>query len=85
MISPGLRQAARTLRNVRLAQADGGTWAQIAPLLGCADARTAKARAHALERRLRPVAAQMVAARRVAAELIPDEPGGYCPLEDPAS
>lgn len=59
MTGPELRAAARTLRNVRLAQQDGGTWAQIAPLLGCADAKTAKARAHALERALRPVATAM--------------------------
>lgn len=58
-----VRAAAVTLRTVRLAQQDGGTWAQVAPLLGCADGKTAKARARALERMLRPVAG-MVAARK---------------------
>ena len=58
-----VRAAAVTLRSVRLAQADGGTWAQVAPLLGCTDAKTAKARARALERSLRPVAG-MIAARK---------------------
>jgi hypothetical protein len=51
-----LRTAAVTLRKVRLAQQDGGTWAQVAPLLGCADGKTAKARTRALERALRPAA-----------------------------
>ena len=58
-----VRAAAVTLRSVRVAQQDGGTWAQMAPLLGCADGKAAKARAHALERMLRPVAG-MIAARK---------------------
>jgi hypothetical protein len=58
-----IRTAASRLRSVRIAQADGATWAQLAPLLGCTDGKAAKARAHALERSLRPVAG-MVAARK---------------------
>jgi hypothetical protein len=58
-----VRAAAARLRSVRLAQQDGATWAQLAPLVGCADGKAAKARVRALERSLRPVAG-MVAARK---------------------
>ena len=73
-----IRQAAMRLRKVRIARADGGTWAQVAPLLGCSDGKSAKAAAHALERALRPHAARMAArkgwARDYAAEVA--EPQG---------
>ena len=62
-----IRTAALTLRRVRLARQDGATWKQAAPLLGCSDARTAKARARALERLLEPAAARMRAAKSIAA------------------
>jgi hypothetical protein len=76
-----IRDAATRLRTVRIAQADGATWAQIAPLLGCADGKAAKARARALERSLRPVAG-MVAARKGwdAREAIDDRPLNCAPL-----
>jgi hypothetical protein len=59
MTSPALRQAAVLLRSVRLAQADGATWAQLAPLLRVPDGKSAKREVHRLERALRPAAALM--------------------------
>lgn len=56
MTGPETRAAAASLRSVRLAQQDGATWAQLAPLLGCTSGKAAKARTRALERALRPVA-----------------------------
>lgn len=70
--APDLLAAAQTLRRVRIAQQDGGTWAQIAPLVGCSDGKTAKAAVHALERQLRPLASQMAAAKAMAERLMPD-------------
>jgi hypothetical protein len=67
-VSAEIRAAARRLRKVRIALADGGTWAQVAPLLGCSDGKSAKRAAHALERALRPVAAQMAARKGWARE-----------------
>ena len=49
--------AARALRSVRLAQQDGATWAQLAPLLRVPDGKAAKREVRRLERALRPVAA----------------------------
>jgi hypothetical protein len=70
-MSTPVRDAALILRRVRLARADGGTWAQVAPLLGCTDARSAKHAARALERELKPVAARMQAAKRIAEQAAP--------------
>lgn len=67
-----VRQSAMVLRRVRIARADGGTWAQVAPLLGVTGAAAAKREAHRLERELGPVASRMLAAKRIAAELVPD-------------
>lgn len=63
MTSTELAAAARALRNVRIAQQDGATWAQLAPLLHVPDGKQAKAQVRRLERVLRPVA-QAVAARK---------------------
>lgn len=61
-----LRASAVTLRRIRVAREDGATWRQVAPLIGCADGRSAKRVAHLLERELHPVAARMRAAQQMA-------------------
>lgn len=63
MNAQDIKAAATRLRTVRIAQADGATWAQLAPLLGCDGGKAAKHAVRALERSLRPVAG-MVAARK---------------------
>ena len=61
-----IRASAVTLRRIRVAREDGATWQQVAPLIGCADGKSAKRVAHLLERELRPLAAQMKAAQQIA-------------------
>jgi hypothetical protein len=63
------RQSALRLRRVTAARQEGATWTQVAPLLGCTDGKAAKRAAHLLERELKPVAARIAAARRLAEQI----------------